>query len=390
MQRFKIGCWGWMVCGLIGTLASPMAHSAEPDQAELRKAITKGMALIEASTKEYLEQRACFSCHHQAMPMVMLSEAKKRGFEIDEENFQAQLQRTLNHLEGGKKNYEQGKGQGGRVDTAAWGLWALESGGHKPDDTTAAVAHFLLTYQKDRGHWTPPGNRPPTGASWYASTYVALRGLEHYSTPEQQKEFVARLQRIPSQLENGLLEDTENRVYNLRIWHYIKSYEAGGPAIAESTKRGVGPNGETLRAYGYDFAGKGWGDRYFNYFGSLTDYIKVLAEDLLKRQNEDGGWSQTEELESDAYATGTALVALNETGQLPVTDPRYQKGLQFLLSTQLPDGSWKVQTRSRPFQTYFESGFPHKKSQFVSIAGSSWAVTAMLKASPKVAVAQKQ
>ena len=32
---------------------------------------------------------------------------------------------------------------------------------------------------------------------------------------------------------------------------------------------------------------------------------------------------------------------------------------------------------SRPNQTYFESGFPHKKSQFISISGASWATMAL-------------
>ncbi len=117
--------------------------------------------------------------------------------------------------------------------------------------------------------------------------------------------------------------------------------------------------------------------------------LQSAIEDLLKRQREDGGWSQTDELESDAYATGTVLVALHEAGGLPVTDERYQKGLAYLLKTQEPDGSWKVETRSRPIQTYFESGFPHKKGQFVSIAASSWAITAMLYTFPEAQVARK-
>lgn len=384
MMRFNLGLVCWMICGLIGSFTSPVARSAETDQAELRKAIGQGISLIEASSKEYLKQRTCFSCHHQGMPMVMFSEAKKRGFEVDEENFQAQLQRTLKHLKGGKKRYNEGKGQGGRVDTAAWGLWALESGGHKPDDTTSAVTNFLLTYQKDRGHWTPPGNRPPTGASRFASTYVALRGLDRYVTQQQKEKFIERLKRlVPGWLQEVEPKDTEDRVYALRLWNYVSLYErrgsVSGPAIAESQDRGFGPNGE--KAY------NAFGRSYYyvlTNFDSADVRVDEAAKDLLERQNEDGGWSQTDKLESDAYATGTVLVALNETGQLPVSDPRYQKGLQFLLSTQLPDGSWKVQTRSRPFQTYFESGFPHKKSQFVSIAGSSWAVIALLKTFPEI------
>jgi hypothetical protein len=43
----------------------------------------------------------------------------------------------------------------------------------------------------------------------------------------------------------------------------------------------------------------------------------------------------------------------------------------------LPDGSWLVRSRSRPFQTYFETGFPHGKDQWISSAATGWATTAL-------------
>jgi hypothetical protein len=331
-----------MMFGLMAAgFAQPtMASEREPE--EVRGAVVKAISLIEASSQEYLKRRECFSCHHQAMPMVMLSEARRRGFEVNEENFQAQLQRTLKHLEGGRKQYDEGKGQGGRVDTAAWALWGLEAGEHPADDTTAAVAQYLLDYRKENRHWNPPGNRPPTGASNSASTYVALRGVGHFATPKQQEQLETRRERVAQWLETAEPKDTEDRVYRLRTLSYL---------------------------------------------GTDDEKLQAAVDDLLKRQREDGGWSQTDEMESDAYATGTALVALHEVGGLAVTDERYQKGIAYLLKTQEPDGSWKVETRSKAIQTYFESGFPHKKGQFVSIAASSWAATALLFTFPETKAA---
>jgi hypothetical protein len=63
-------------------------------------------------------------------------------------------------------------------------------------------------------------------------------------------------------------------------------------------------------------------------------------------------------------------------------DPAYRRGLTFLLGTQHEDGSWLVHSRSRPFQKYFESGFPHGKDQFISCAASGWAATALALACP--------
>jgi hypothetical protein len=48
-----------------------------------------------------------------------------------------------------------------------------------------------------------------------------------------------------------------------------------------------------------------------------------------------------------------------------------------LLKTQQADGTWHVVTRSKPIQTYFETGFPHGKDQFISSAATGWAATAL-------------
>src|SRR5262249_3208518 len=51
-----------------------------------------------------------------------------------------------------------------------------------------------------------------------------------------------------------------------------------------------------------------------------------------------------------------------------------QRGVEFLLKSQLPDGSWHQQTRRRgPGLPYFETGFPHGEDQFISYAGTAWA-----------------
>ncbi|MFO0965366.1 MAG: hypothetical protein U0793_07245 [Gemmataceae bacterium] len=98
---------------------------------------------------------------------------------------------------------------------------------------------------------------------------------------------------------------------------------------------------------------------------------------MLKTQQPGGGWAQTDKLGPDAYATGSALVVLSEVAGLSASEPAYRHGVEFLLKTQLKDGSWHVVSRSKPFQTYFETGFPHGKDQFISAAASGWAATAL-------------
>ena len=299
----------------------------------LRPAIERSLALIERSTTEWLKQRRCFSCHHQALPTVTLASAREHGFEINEENFKQQVDRTANHLERGRKNYLEGRGQGGRADTAGYALWALEAAGRKPDEITAAVTNFLLAWSKDRDYWRHSSNRPPSEASDFTTTYLVLRGLGSFATDEQTETVAVRRKKAFKWLVESGSKETEERVFRLRALTYLK--EGGDSRNA------------TIKA-------------------------------LLESQHEGGGWSQLDQLDSDAYATGTVLVALHRAGALKTTDPAYRRGLSYLLKTQQPDGSWYVKSRSKPFQTYFESGFPHGPDQFISMAASCWATMALI------------
>jgi hypothetical protein len=112
--------------------------------------------------------------------------------------------------------------------------------------------------------------------------------------------------------------------------------------------------------------------------------VSAAAKVLISEQRQDGGWGQLPSLESDAYATGQALVALTSSGQLTPDKRAYARGAAFLLRTQLPDGSWLVRSRVFPFQPYKESGFPHGKHQWISSSGASWAAMALMAGMPPV------
>jgi N-acyl-D-amino-acid deacylase len=105
-------------------------------------------------------------------------------------------------------------------------------------------------------------------------------------------------------------------------------------------------------------------------------------KELLANQGADGGWSDLPSMQTTPYATGRSLVALHTAG-LPVSDPAYQRGVQYLLKTQQEDGSWFTKTRALAFQPYFDAGFPHGYDQWMSAAGTSWAAMALTLALPE-------
>ena len=106
-------------------------------------------------------------------------------------------------------------------------------------------------------------------------------------------------------------------------------------------------------------------------------------KELLATQREDGGWSDIGSMDSNAYATGRALFAL-QTARLSSSGPAYVRGVRYLLDTQQDDGSWHVKTRALAFQPYFETGFPHGVDQTISAASSSWTTMALTMASPSL------
>ena len=335
MIRFPFAAMLVLFCCSPALLVAEQPSSSE----EIKAAITQAVPRLEAGMRGSAKERTCFTCHSQAVPIVALAEVRRRGIAIDEKTFDGQVQHTLAHLERGRQNYVAGRGQGGKVLTAGYALWALEAGEHTPDETTAAVAGFLLEYQKDDTHWKHPGRRPPSSGSEFATTYVALRGLAAFGTEDQQDRIARRREEVAKWALATKPQHNEDRVFQL---HALSILGADEPAINSAAKQ------------------------------------------LLQHQRDDGGWSQTKEMESDAYATATAMVALRTAGNIQADHPAMIEATRFLLTTQQDDGTWHVATRAKGFQTYFESGFPHGKDQFISITASAWSTWALALMLPEI------
>jgi len=321
-----------------GFLFDAFAEDLVPSNEAVKAAVAKSLPLLETGARGSMQKRKqCFTCHNQALPIMALTTARSRGILIDAENLRRQVQFTADFLAKNRTNYLTGQGQGGQALTAGYALWTLEMGGWKSDETTDAVAEFLLKFQNDLDHWKPQTVRPPSEESLFTVSYVALRGLKMFGTAGQQERISQRTAQVRQWALNRPARETEDRVFRLRSLR-----------VAEAPE----------------------------------DEIRGAARELLKTQRADGGWAQLASLDSDAYATGTALVALHQAGGVATADPAYRNGLRFLLARQLDDGSWHVPTRSTPIQTYYESGYPHGEDQFISILAAGWATTALALALP--------
>lgn len=296
------------------------ALSTTPKQ-DVREAATRAVRLIDRTSASFLTKRACVTCHTQTLSAMVLRDARKVGIEIDEANFKRQYERAIEDL------------TGTRVDTKGYALWALDIGQYAPDDKTEAMVEYVLNIQKHHGTWTTTVDRPPAEASHFTTNYVALRGLNRYGNAKQKEAIATRATAVKEWLESANAVDTEDQVFRLRLAHELKL---------------------------------------------PSDRVDHFVQRLLSEQEADGGWGQNRQMKSDAYATGSVLVALREAGGLSCQHSPWQRGLGYLLRTQKPDGSWHVVSRAKPIMEYFESGFPHGKDQFISAFATGWATEALL------------
>jgi len=308
-------------------VALPAAEARAEDPAALRAAVQKAIAVLLKQSPQFVKRGGCNSCHAQFLPAVAQALARARGIPAGADI--VQLPPEASEMPSDRV-YEMA-GVGGGANSMGYLLFA-EAALKKPaDERIQAIVHFLRASQATDGRWQTVGNRPPLTYDDFTTTALTIYALQAY-TPESQR------------------AETDKSVGRSLSW------------LLEAT-----PQSTVERAF--HLAGLGWAK-------GPRAAIDKAARGLLAEQHPDGGWSQLPAMSSDAYATGLALYALRQNGQVTTSEP-YRRGIQYLLQTQASDGSWHVKTRSLPVQPYFDSGFPYGDDQWISAAGTSWAAMAL-------------
>jgi ankyrin repeat protein len=327
-------------------LPGAAAWAADPPVAEsaLRDAATRGLALVDRSVAIWQQQRTCFSCHHQALPIAATMLARSRGIPIDEAVARKNISAGLLPLKSLDRNV-QGYQQIDLSMEVGMQLVTGEAAGVPQGIARAAAARTVAGWQYPDGHWSTLDLRPPQSYGPITATAIAIRGVRAYWPAGRDAEITERTTKARDWLLHATARSTADITYRLRGLRWTGAPDA---AIAHAS-------------------------------AGLRDL-----------QRADGGWGQLASREADAYATADALLALHEAG-LPVSDPVYQRGLRYLLSHQQSDGSWRVETRMHEqalvSPPHFEVGFPHGEHQMISCMGSTLATIAVMCALPEVKTA---
>jgi ankyrin repeat protein len=300
-----------------------------------REAVERSLPLLLAASSRVMSDGGCVACHAQPLTGIATEYASRRGWRAEPAT--TDISQVTSALTGGVRGFLQLRESGGLPDSQEYNALMAAALKMPPTVGTDALVYYLAAKQRQAGNWHAIGTRAPIQDGDISRTAMAIRTLAVYGAPARKADVALRMSRAATWLAAQIPISTEERVMQL--------------------------------------LGLSWADAD----RPLRD--KRLRE-LSDRQRRDGGWAQTPNLSSDAYATGQVLFTLRELG-LPATNATIRRGVAFLVGTQAKDGSWFVKSRAMKIQPYFESGFPYGHDQWISQSGTAWATLALSVAAPE-------
>jgi ankyrin repeat protein len=311
--------------------------------ADARAAVLRSLPVLQRSAATFTAKRACMSCHHNALAVMTLRLADRRGMAVDQAVLAAVEARTFRELrsENALDDAVQAVSVADPTPNDSLLLMAAHDAGLPGDTTTAVYARRLARWQRADGRWVTSDFRPPHSSSQFTATATAIRALRD-SMPEE------------------LAAERDSAIKRGAAW-----LVANWPRTTEDA---------AFRLMGLVWA------------GAAREDVDSARRQLLSLQLPAGGWPQLSSYPADAYSTGEALYALRLAG-MPAAEHEWQRGERFLLATQAADGTWHVRSRmlspAEVSPPYFNTGFPYGKDEFLSYAGSAWAVSALLLSLPE-------
>ncbi len=325
----------YVVTGIVVLAGSPLLIAAAPTgtPTETKVAIDRGLAFLVKDSLAWRDEHKCVSCHHAGLVVWAMREAKHYGHAVDEPVL-AELTQWLAKSGDGKTGVARPANVPRALNEKAVSF-ALALGVEPSPDTDARAGLELLlgtvkADQIENGSWASwPETRPPMfGNSDERTTASAILALLPAAAAGDPSAVAARDKGVEWLSTTKTDDDPQSIALRLVLWQRL-----GRPAEESA----------------------------------------ALVKRIRARQNPDGGWAQTPEMASDAWATGQALYALAHAG-FKSADPAVARAQAFLVATQRDDGSWPMTSRpTKPGDTGATSLIP------IVGAGSSWAVLGLVR-----------
>ena len=259
---------------------------AFPDQ--VSAAATARYRPLQAGQKTWYSKINCHSCHHQFQPAMAFRVARAHGIPVDEEIAHADAVKAFAFTD--FDNAVQYRDVQETAMDLGYSLVAADATGLEPNLVSAVYARLVAGRQDPAGAWDDLHQRPPQSYSSFTQTAIGLRAIQLYSHPSQKADVAARVAQARAWLLAHTPRDTEERT-----WQLIGLSWAAGRTRRFSTK----PR-------------KHW----------LRRSIRMAAGTPIEGRP------------SDAYSTAEVLVALHDAGHFRIADAAWQRGINYLVSTQ--------------------------------------------------------
>jgi Squalene-hopene cyclase N-terminal domain len=318
----------------VAILAGPMsAQEPRPKPSGAATAIDRGLAFLAKDALAWKNKHNCVSCHHAGVVIWSMYEAQQRGHAVDEPVL-AELTKWVAESGDGKTGVPRPAGVPQALNAkAVWFALALGAD-PRPDAVSRKGMELLLKTveadQTENGSWASwPETRPPIfGNSDESMTALATLAVLPAATAGDAAAKSVRDKGVRWLAETKTDDDPQSIAIRLVLWKRL-----GRPA-------------------------EEW---------------QPLVRRIQERQNADGGWSQAQDMASDAWATGQALYALAHAGIKP-DEPVIARAHAFLIKTQRDDGCWPMTSRPvKPGGKGSTSLIP------ITGAGSAWAVLGLVR-----------
>jgi len=275
---------------LTGLLLAGLGLAQEP--AALRDAVQRGLGLLEKTSPQFIKRGGCNSCHNQFLPAAAQAMARERGIAVGKDFAQLPVEAREEPAD----RIAELIATGG-ANSIGYQMFVDSALKRPADARSAALIHYLFATQETDGRWQTTGNRPPMTYDDFNTTAFAIFALREYAPESQRAEARKRMDRALAWLIEANPKVTQERAFHL--------------------------------------LGLAWAD-------AKREAVDKSARGLIAHQRADGGWSQLPTMQSDAYATGEALYALQAVNAVPASDPACRRGIEYLVKSQAKDGSWRA------------------------------------------------
>lgn len=354
------------LCGILLTISTTaLAEDVSLDEPAVHKAIQKSLTWLQNDMQVWREERGCAACHHGPMYLWSVSVAKQQGYKVNEPQlreftrwlltddeariFPKQATSTPQTVSSANVSDRMTAAMMGRRNLSQPTIYLVHALNALPDDEPLkkigwqrVIEHLASAQQDDgsfagRNAWRPIFNTPQILTRFVASG-VRDSIVSHPMEVASEKQRVL-LNQADAFLSKQVPDETHQGI--------VLQLLSDQPSSRESANK-----------------------------RPQNDRAKLI-ERLSTLQRSDGGWSQTDDRTSDAFATGQTLLVLHRAG-VSSASPAVRNGIGFLLRTQLPNGSWPMASRPNP-----ETGNPAEFLNPITYAATAWATLGLTTCVPK-------